>query len=77
MQPRTWHGLGLVLLGTGCLGLLPLSLSAQEPKLRATFKGHTFVVSSLAFSPDGKTLASGSNDRTIKLWAVETGKKEK
>ena len=47
----------LARLGVACLGLVPLvPLSAQEPKLRDTFKGHTNMVSSVAISPDGKTL---------------------
>ena len=39
----------------------------------ALFTGHTDGVNAIAFSPDGTTIASGSNDRTIKLWDVATG----
>ena len=43
-------------------------------KEQATLKGHKGRVFSVAYSPDGKTLASGSADKTIKLWDVATGK---
>ena len=37
-------------------------------------RGHADRVNAVAFSRDGKTLASGSDDRTIKLWDLNTGK---
>jgi WD40 repeat protein/cytoskeletal protein RodZ len=37
-------------------------------------EGHGSLINSVVFSPDGKTLASASADKTIKLWHRDTGK---
>ena len=39
-----------------------------------SLKGHAGEVTSVAFSPDGQRLASGSVDQTVKIWDSATGK---
>src|SRR5438132_637397 len=41
--------------------------------LRHTLRGHTNEIFRIAWSPDGKILASPSSDKTIRLWDAQTG----
>ncbi len=50
---------------------------AQDYVHYATLTGHTDHIFSIAFSPDGQTLASGGADTTIRLWDVSIGKHKK
>ena len=59
-----------------CLTALCLSVFAPAHAQKAELVvqlGHTDSVNSVAYSPDGKTLASAGGDKTIKLWNVATG----
>jgi WD40 repeat protein len=46
---------------------------ASWPAEVHTLHGHTDWVSSVAYSPDGTHIVSGSHDKTIRVWNATTG----
>ncbi|MCZ6680939.1 MAG: WD40 repeat domain-containing protein, partial [Candidatus Poribacteria bacterium] len=48
-------------------------LRLSDRRVIQTLTGHAHHVSSVSFSPDGSHLASGSKDRTIRIWKLSDG----
>ena len=63
----------VAVVGGGPAGLGAALQAAESGAEVATLGGHEGIVMSVAFSPDGTRLASGSNDNTIKLWDGASG----
>jgi WD40 repeat protein len=49
-----------------------VTASQREPV--KTFEGHEEAITSIATFPDGKRIATGSADKTIRIWRVEDGR---
>ena len=75
-----WGGTSVAFSSDGAmlasnLGSTVVLWDVATQKRMTTLKGHTSYVHSVAFAPDGATLASGSSDDTVILWEVATQKR--
>jgi WD40 repeat protein len=67
---------GIVAVGGGTIWEILASRPTSSPpnsQLRYTYTGHTWTVYTLAWSPNGKRIASGASDNTVQVWNPANG----
>jgi len=57
----------------GLISVAAVGVSRRRDRYIMSLIGHEDVVRSVAYSPDGLFIASGSNDGTVRIWNVSTG----
>jgi WD40 repeat protein len=68
-----------LIIAVGESGGNPLDITlydAETGAVRSRLTGHRSGINALAFSPDGRTLATAGIDRSIRLWDPATGKEK-